>query len=80
MKNKTKINRLTLAFASFMLVAVILCGCEQRGNKQREVNIDIGEYDIAIIDSCEYIVDCYDRSRSITHKGNCKYCAVRGKK
>jgi hypothetical protein len=30
-------------------------------------------------DSCEYIMYCTPGGRSIAHKGNCKYCAVRTK-
>jgi len=29
------------------------------------------------IDSCEYIVGVYDRSRFLSHKGNCKFCLKR---
>lgn len=57
-----------------ILILVVFTSCEQQGNVQTYSNVDIGEYGIAIIDSCEYIVDQYDRSRSITHKGNCKNC------
>jgi hypothetical protein len=31
------------------------------------------------IDSCEYLVGMYDRSRYMTHKGNCKFCYERNK-
>lgn len=29
-------------------------------------------FTIVVIDSCEYITGRYDRSRFLTHKGNCK--------
>lgn len=38
------------------------------------------ELTITTIDSCEYLLAGYDRSRMITHKGNCKFCAERSKK
>ena len=40
----------------------------------------IEEFTIITIDSCEYLLARYDRSRMITHKGNCKFCAERSKK
>ena len=41
---------------------------------------DYEEFTIIVIDSCEYLVAEHDRSRMITHKGNCKFCAARNKK
>jgi hypothetical protein len=38
------------------------------------------EFTIITIDSCEYLLADYDRSRMITHKENCKFCAERSKK
>ncbi len=38
------------------------------------------EFTIIIVDSCEYLVAKHDRSRIITHKGNCKFCIARNKK
>jgi len=38
------------------------------------------EFTVITIDSCEYLLARYDRSRMITHKGNCKFCAERSKK
>lgn len=37
------------------------------------------EYFITEIDGCEYVATCSDggRSYTLTHKGNCKYCAER---
>jgi hypothetical protein len=53
MKNKAKINRLTLAFASLMLVAVILCGCDggTMPNSQTEWIIDKVEHENKIFAS-----------------------------
>lgn len=38
------------------------------------------QFTIVVIDSCEYLISQYDRSRMITHKGNCSFCANRNKK
>ncbi len=35
------------------------------------------EFTIIVIDSCEYLESNYDRSRNITHKGNCQFCKKR---
>jgi hypothetical protein len=40
----------------------------------------VTNYEIQTIDSCEYIVSYWSKSRNITHKGNCKYCQVRSQK
>lgn len=35
------------------------------------------EFVVVIVDSCEYLMANFDRSRMITHKGNCKFCKAR---
>ena len=40
----------------------------------------VKNYDVQVIDSCEYIVNIYDRCRTITHKGNCQFCQTRNQK
>jgi len=40
----------------------------------------VTNYEIQTIDSCEYIVSYWSKSRNMTHKGNCKYCQVRSQK
>ncbi len=35
------------------------------------------EFTIIVIDSCEYLESTWDRSRNITHKGNCQFCKKR---
>ena len=63
MKNKVIIIGMLLLFV----------GCENTStNYVENKNKKIGGYEITIIEGCEYIVINYDRSRSITHKGNCK--------
>lgn len=82
MKNKTSILVGTRHFFYALLVAVIFCGCyttDGAGNDMRPEQT----YEIKVIDSCEYIyVSCrpFDRTFSLTHKGNCKFCAERSKK
>ena len=69
-------------FSYVLLTAVIFCGCNpqpENGSTQTRN----GDYVIKVIDSCEYIE--YDiglfsnRVYSLTHKGNCKFCAERCK-
>lgn len=95
MKNKNLIKRFSPAFASMLLVAVIFCGCGEPAKQKENIisakRIDIHwfdengyssqeEFTVITIDSCEYLLAGYDRSRMITHKGNCKFCAERSKK
>lgn len=94
MKTKTSIYHRTFAFAYVLLVAVIFCGCQQNHDTRVVSNAksfdvvwtnDIGnqyeeQFTVVEIDSCEYLTGQYDRSRFVTHKGNCKFCAERSKK
>ena len=95
MKTRTSIYRRTFAFAYVLLVAVIFCGCGEPAKQKENIisakRIDIywldengysseEEFTIITIDSCEYLLAGYDRSRMITHKGNCKFCVERSKK
>jgi hypothetical protein len=80
---KLKLNMKTIVALCAMIMAVALCGCgpQPQGGSTETAN---GDYVIKVIDSCEYIE--YDwgifdqRVYSLTHKGNCKFCAERGKK
>jgi hypothetical protein len=72
-------NQLKLVLAFLVL---ILIGCEQpQGESVESTNMN---YDIKTIDSCEYIEfdsGIFDqRVYSLTHKGNCKFCAERSLK
>ena len=73
-----------------MLVAVFLVGCEkQEGlmntNNKKEKEDSTENYDteitypkVVVIDNCEYIqYQNYGGYKSITHKGNCKFCLAR---
>ena len=42
------------------------------GSKINDYTLSTFEYD-----SCEYLLNIYPGGRSITHKGNCKYCEAR---
>jgi hypothetical protein len=80
MKTRTSIYHRTFAFAYVLLVAVIFCGCET--NIPREPIKDTyngSNIQVMTIDSCEYLFANLD-IRSLTHKGNCKFCAERSKK
>lgn len=57
------------------LAAVIMAGCIE--NKQNYIQSSGGgQYEIEIIDSCEYITGL---SGAFAHKGNCRFCAERRK-
>lgn len=93
-KEERYINMKTRTFFYVLLVAVIFCGCcnnsdtrlvlntktfdivwsDNNGSQQEE------QFTVIEIDSCEYLTGQYDRSRFLTHKGNCKFCAERSKK
>lgn len=68
------------AFAYVLLVAIIFCGCEttiKRTNMEEQYNGFLVRK--VVIDSCEYIYANLD-IKSLTHKGNCKFCSERSKK
>lgn len=79
MKTKTSIYHRNFAFAYVLFVAIIFCGCESGANEDR---IPLGNRTLQTIehDECEYIYLRRYGSVSITHKGNCKFCAKRSKK
>jgi hypothetical protein len=81
MKRRTSIYHRTFAFAYVLLVAVIFCGCETPSGQRYKKD----GYSIVEIDSCEYIevssmTGANNGYYSLTHKGNCKFCAERSKK
>lgn len=70
--------------AAILLLAAVFCqSCSQVTENNPSVPNADKNYKIEIIDSCEYIVrengmtTFKNYSFSITHKGNCKYCAAR---
>lgn len=80
MKN-LKLSTKTAIVGYTMLVAVIFCGCNPQGS-ENDVNIE-KSYEVKVIDNCEYIYVSrrpWSGEFSLTHKGNCKFCAERSKK
>ena len=78
---KTRTSIYYRYFAYILLVAIIFCGCESSSGQRHKIN----DYSIAEIDSCEYIeissmIGATNGYYSLTHKGNCKFCAERSKK
>ena len=65
-------------FAYVLLASIILLGCEKDGKTLYKINgVQLKTYNI---DNCEYIGNIMWGSRdSLTHKGNCKFCAERAK-
>lgn len=77
-----------------LLLLILISGCTDSGNHETQVtrsakvmHVEWTENDIirrerftvVIIDSCEYLISEQDRSRNITHKGNCRFCAAKNK-
>jgi hypothetical protein len=64
------------------VVSLIFFGCETKNVEKHstEYQINGSNLQIYVIDSCEYIGLVYGgQSDKLTHKGNCKFCAVRNK-
>jgi hypothetical protein len=78
------------------LASTILYSCEPatenvplRNSPTKKFNVSwyneyqnqyIEEFTVIEVDSCEYLFEGYGKSRVFTHKGNCKYCAMRNNK
>ena len=58
----------------FLSSMLFLSSCYQN---DRRHYYELKEGDIAELDSCEYIINDSRAGRTITHKGNCKYCEKR---
>jgi hypothetical protein len=70
--------------ALIIALVAILTSCESPvKNVEHTTQPNVG-YNIVVIDSCEYIEVDYgifdQRIYSLTHKGNCKFCAERQRK
>jgi len=58
------------------LVALMMVGCDYQ-NPDGSYNTSRSIYfETIVIDSCEYIRDCY----RLAHKGNCRFCMMRREK
>jgi hypothetical protein len=82
-------KRNIITFTILLNIILLLCfSCAIEPSKETtnfekkiELGGDIGP-EIVVIDSCEYIFCWFGTnygSGSLTHKGNCKYCAERRK-
>ena len=80
MKTKTSILALTKAFFILLVMCCFFsCSPAGSGNDTKPEET----YAIKVIDSCEYIYVSrrpWSGEFSLTHKGNCKYCAERSLK
>jgi hypothetical protein len=60
----------------FTLAVGMIAGCTEptvtKQTTQTVISMGDKPLEIVEIDSCEYLVSYYDRSRSLTDKGNCK--------
>lgn len=71
-------------FIHILVTMAVIAGCKDNHISYNIESNKIGDFKIRIIDSCEYIE--YDngmfdeRVYTLTHKGNCKYCAARNAK
>ena len=62
------------------LLAMIMVGCKENTNNDRNYATDEREYTykVLVIDSCEYIR--ISGFYGLSHKGNCRFCAERNKR
>ncbi len=76
-------KRVTRYFGYILLCAVLFSSCvcdESKNNEALQNNADLTDMKVVVIDSCEYIQYHTYYHESITHKGNCKFCAERLKR
>lgn len=63
-----------------LLFLLLLVGCSnvEQHSPEAQITVKFYEYDVIVIDSCEYLVygrinsTVHDRTHVLTHKGNCK--------
>lgn len=63
-------------FAYILLVGIVFVSCNENNGSENDLRPE-QNYQIKIIDSCEYIYVSrrpWGSEFSITHKGNCKFC------
>lgn len=78
---KLKLHSSTLFVAILLLATVFFQSCTLDGYNNDVVPEKT--YEVKVIDSCEYIYVSrrpFSAEFSLTHKGNCKFCAERRKK
>ena len=77
MKSKPS-NSLRLILFTAIIIICCCLSCSRGELLKNEDRFD--RYDIIVIDSCEYIQWGMSYGYlSVTHKGNCRYCAKRNK-
>ncbi len=72
-------NKLASTIINILIFTTIFLGliagsCDPPKYEKPRYDPKIGEFSILVIDSCEYIVSGFGKSRNVTHKGNCKFC------
>ena len=76
MKSKNLIFLLMVA-----LFTTVFYSCKEKGSIKPDGMRGAKNYTVKVIDGCEYIECDYgvmdQRVYSLTHKGNCEYCAAR---
>ncbi len=74
----------SICLLTAVLFATLFCSCHEKLAPKDDAEAGDKNYRIKVIDNCEYIECDYgelkNRVYSITHKGNCKYCAERNSK
>lgn len=79
-----KINLIQkIRYCGYILICITLfysCTCNDSKKEKLPTDADLTDMKVVVIDSCEYIQYHTYMYESITHKGNCKYCAERAKK
>ena len=71
-------REIIIIIATIALMLFSSCESPKENNVTAKNTYDNGYFVIQEIDSCEYVLVL--AGRSITHKGNCKYCLIRNKK
>lgn len=77
-------NLKSICLLMAVLSATVFCSCDDKVAPRADGEQGAKNYSIKVIDGCEYIECDYGlidhRVYSLTHKGNCKYCAERNSK
>lgn len=59
-----------------LALATMMVGCENEEGRNYATDERGYTYEVSVIDSCEYFVNCY----YMVHKGNCRFCTERNKR
>lgn len=86
MKPIHKKKKVTMKHWKYLIAGIIagiiigvLCSCNVTRARWTQENIDGTTFDVAVIDSCEYLIGNAGYNGYMAHKGNCKYCEQRRK-